>query len=58
MRRDVDLSRAILAFVEEHSPPQGGLDPPLAIEGYDRPTVLAHTELLIEDGLLDGQVRL
>jgi hypothetical protein len=56
MKRDVDLSRAILRFVEEHAPPQGGLDEPLEIEGYDRPTVLAHTELLIEDGLIDGQI--
>ena len=56
MKRDVDLSRAILRFVEEHAPPQGGVDRPLEIGGYDRPTVLAHAELLIEDGLIDGQV--
>jgi len=55
MKRDVDLQRAILAFVEDHSPPQGGLDKRLEIEGYDRPTVLAHAELLIDEGLLDGQ---
>jgi hypothetical protein len=56
MKRDVDLSRAILRFVEEHAPPQGGVQKPLEIEGYDRPTILAHAELLIEDGLLDGRV--
>lgn len=56
MRRDVDLSRAILRFVEEHAPPQGGLDRELAIEGYDRPTVLAHAELLIEEGLIAGHI--
>jgi hypothetical protein len=56
MKRDVDLSRAILAFIEEHSPAQGGLDKPLEIEGYDRPTVLAHAQLLIDDGLVDGKV--
>lgn len=55
MKRDVDLSRSILLYVEEYSPPQGGLDKPLEIEGYDHPTVLAHAELLIEDGLLDGR---
>lgn len=56
MRRNPDLSRVILLFVEEHSPPQGGLDLPLEIPAYDRQTVLAHTELLIEDGLVDGRV--
>lgn len=56
MKRDVDLSRAILAFVEEHSPPQGGLRQRLAIEGYDYLTVAAHAELLIDEGLIDGQV--
>jgi hypothetical protein len=56
VKRDVDLSRAILRFVEEHAPPQGGLGKPLEVEGYDRPTVLAHAELLIEDGLVDGRV--
>lgn len=56
MKRDVDLSRSILLYVEEHAPPQGtGLDKPLEIEGYDRLTVLAHAELLIEDGLLEGR---
>jgi len=56
MTRDLDLSRSILAFVEERSPPGGGLDEPLAIEGYDRATVLAHAELLIDEGLLDRKV--
>lgn len=56
MKRDVDLSRKILAFIEEHAPPQGGMDKHIEIDGYDRPTILAHTELLVEDGLVDGQV--
>jgi hypothetical protein len=56
MKRNLDLSRSILAFVEEQTPPQGGLDKPLQFEGYDRPTVLAHAELLIEEGLLHGKV--
>lgn len=56
MKRDIDLSRAILFFVEEHCPPQGGLSKRLAIEGYDYPTVAAHAELLIDEGLIDGQV--
>lgn len=56
MKRYVDLSRAILAFVEEHNPPQGGLNQRLAIEGYDYLTVAAHAELLIDEGLIDGQV--
>lgn len=56
MKRDVDLQRLILAFIEEHSPPHGGLDKPLEIPGYDRPTVLAHAQLLIEDGFVDGTV--
>ncbi len=56
MKRDLDLSRAILKFIEEHSPAEGGLDQPLAIDGYDRQTVLAHAELLVEDGKVDGKV--
>ena len=56
MKRDVDLQRLILAFIEEHSPPQGGLDRSLEIEGYDQATVLAHAQLLIEDGYVDGKV--
>lgn len=55
MKRDLDLSRAILAHVEEHSPPQGGLDKPLVFEGYDQQTVFAHADLLIEEGLLHGK---
>jgi len=56
MKRDADLSRQILLFIEQYTPPQGGLDRPVEISGYDRPTVLAHTALLIEDGLVDGKV--
>ena len=56
MKRDVDLQRSILKFVEEQCPPQGGLDRQVEIQGYDSPTVLAHVQLLIEDGLIDGQV--
>lgn len=47
MKRDGDLSRAILAFVEEHSPPEGGLNEPLKFDGDDRPTVLAHLNLRV-----------
>lgn len=56
MRRDVDLSRAILLFVEKYSPPEGGLTQRLAIEGYDVSLVIAHAVLLIDDGLLEGDV--
>jgi len=56
MKRDLDLSRSILAFVEEHCPSEGGLDKPLEFEGYDQQTVFAHAELLIEEGLLRGRV--
>lgn len=55
MRRDADLSRAILFYIEEHSPPQGGLEKPIDIPGYDQPTILAHTDLLIDEGLVDGK---
>ena len=55
MKRELDLSRSILAFVEEHSSPQAGLNKPLEFQGYDRATVLAHAELLIEEGLLHGK---
>jgi hypothetical protein len=56
MKRDLDLSRAILKFVEEHCSASGGLDKRIEIDGYDRDTVYAHTELLIEDGYIDGQM--
>jgi len=56
MKRDADLMRSILLYIEEHAPPQGGLNQPIEIVGYDQATVTAHTELLIEDGLVDGRV--
>jgi len=56
MKKDIDLSRKILLFVEEHSPPEGGLDKPLEIDGYNAPTVRAHVDLLIKGGYLEGRV--
>jgi hypothetical protein len=56
MKRDPDLLRSILLYIEEHAPPQGGLQQRITVEGYDKPTIDAHTELLIEDGLVAGQV--
>lgn len=35
--------------------PDRGLSSPLAIEGYDRSMVLAHAELLLDDGLIEGR---
>jgi hypothetical protein len=56
MKREPDLLRLILLFIEEHVPPPGGLNEPLAIADYDRATVMAHAELLIDDGLVDGKI--
>jgi len=56
MKRDNDLSRAILIFVQDHCPPQGVLRESIVIEGYDATTVIAHAELLIEDDYIDGGV--
>ena len=56
MKRDLDLSRSILLFIEEHCPPGGGLNKRLEFDGYDRAIVLAHVELLIEAGLVDGRM--
>jgi hypothetical protein len=56
MKRDNDLSRAILIFVQDHLPPGGGLDVKLDIPGYDLATTVAHAELLIEDHYIDGRV--
>jgi hypothetical protein len=56
MRRDVDLQRKILFFLEDHLRPASILTELILIEGYDYPTILAHTELLIEDGLIDGKM--
>jgi hypothetical protein len=44
-------------FIEEHCPPEGGLNARLEFENYDRATVLAHVELLIDDGLVDGEMK-
>jgi hypothetical protein len=56
MKRDVDLQRQILLFIEEQAPPSGGLDKPIAIDGYDKATIFAHTEFLIDEGLIDAAV--
>jgi hypothetical protein len=56
MKRDVDLQRLILLFLEEHIPPRGGLDRRVEIPEYDRATVNAHLELLIESGFVDGRI--
>lgn len=56
MRRDPDLSRAILLFIEEHWQPSRGLERRIEVEGYDYPTILAHTQLLIEEDMLDGKI--
>lgn len=56
MTRDPDLERMILFFVEEHCPPEGGLNKRIEFDGYDKATINAHTERLIKDGLIDGQV--
>lgn len=56
MKRDPDLSRAILLYIEEHSPPSGGLEKRIQVAGYDYPEILAHTRLLIEENLIDGQM--
>jgi hypothetical protein len=56
MKRDLELQRSILLFVEKHAPPQGGLDKPLEFPGYDARTVRAHVQLLIEGDYLDGEV--
>ncbi|CAK3949093.1 DUF2513 domain-containing protein [Vibrio crassostreae] len=49
MKRDMELIRKLLLSVEEH-PRQ------LEIEGYDNEKVKYHALLLIEAGLLDGNV--
>jgi len=56
MKRDQKLSLEILKFIEEHSPATGGLAKQIEVEGYDRPTIDAHTELLIDGGFVDGQI--
>lgn len=56
MRRDVDLQRKILFYLEEHIPAAGILQDRIKIDGYDYPTVLAHVELLLDDGLIDGKM--
>lgn len=56
MKRDVDLQRLILLFIEKHCPPQGGLNKSVEIANYEEVVINAHLELLIEDRLVDGKV--
>jgi hypothetical protein len=56
MKREVDLSRAILKFIEEHCPARGGLEGRIEIDEYDRDTINAHVALLIDDDYVAGRV--
>jgi hypothetical protein len=49
VQRDMGLIRAILLEIEAKAPPSGGMQEPVTIEGYDRPTVNAHLRMMIEE---------
>jgi len=53
MKRDLDLIREILLFVEEKSPP-GGPCPVVEISGFDKAMTGAHIDLLMEAHLLNA----
>ncbi len=54
MKRDFDLVRRILREIEDL--PAGEVLEELAYSEYDQATLAAHTELLIEAGLIKGQI--
>ncbi len=54
MKRDLDLVRLILKELEEELPPGQSCNG-VQIDGYDRPTVNAHLELMIDADLIDGK---
>ena len=55
MRRDMDLVRQILFVVEEREEEELRRAP-LAVPGYDQPTVARHVEIMQEAGLVDAHV--
>ena len=55
MKRDMNLIRHLLAFVEEQ--PAGAVIQQVSVpDGTDAATVGEHIDLLIEQGLIEGQV--
>jgi len=61
MRRDKDLLRAWLLFLEEKEVPHGTLDisqdqDGFGIENYDWGSCIYHANLLIDSGFIDGKV--
>ena len=54
MKRDPELIRKILFYAEE-CPANKHIDG-LKLDGYDEYTIALHVELLIEAGMLDGEV--
>jgi hypothetical protein len=57
MKRDWNLIRRILLDVRDNSDASGAYQDPPAPEGWDTEVVLAHVEMLIEAGYLEGMVR-
>lgn len=55
MRIDWDLIRTILLKAE--AAPANRMVGTIEVEGYDEDVVLEHLELLVEKGLLDGEVK-
>jgi hypothetical protein len=54
MKRDMDLIRKILFAVETRT---NALPEAVVVEGYDKPIVIRHVQMLMEAGLLDGNQR-
>jgi hypothetical protein len=54
MKRDMDLIRLILMDFQDIPPGKYSND--IELEGFERDTIFAHVELLIEAGLVKGKV--
>ena len=52
MKRDMDLIRKILFFVEEHYEPGQGWVREVSIDGYDYQTIIEHILLAYQSGFL------
>jgi Hypothetical protein (DUF2513) len=55
VKRDLDLVRLILREIEEKQPPGVSIQD-ISIDGYDLQTVYAHVGLMINGGLVDGEL--
>ena len=57
MERNLDLYRSILLLVEKEGDPEEPLIHSLAVEGVDQAIVNEHVKLMVDAGLLEGEIK-